>query len=56
MFVNPLLIHKLGFVVLLNSIFYCGIVNEFTIPTTPSVFAYAKPPPSAREATKYVQF
>ena len=43
-------IDKFGFVVLLNSIFYCGIVNEFTIPTTPSVFAYAKPPPSAREA------
>ena len=47
---------KLGFVVLLNSIFYCGIVNEFTIPITPSVFAYAKPPPSAREAKESLSY
>ena len=48
--------YKLGFVVLFDSFSKYGIVNEFTIPITPSVFAYAKPPPSAREATRSVQF
>ena len=48
--------YKLGFVVLFDSFSKYGIVNEFTIPTTPSVFAYAKTPPSAREATRSVQF
>ncbi|MEE0005951.1 MAG: hypothetical protein U0J35_04730, partial [Ruminococcus sp.] len=47
---------KFGFVVLFDSFSKYGIVNEFTIPITPSVFAYAKPPPSAREATRSVQF
>ena len=46
----------MGFVVLFDSFSKYGIVNEFTIPITPSVFAYAKPPPSAREATRSVQF
>ena len=39
-----------------ESFIYDDILNKFKISTTPSVFAYAKPPPSAREATKYVQF
>jgi len=42
--------------VLFDSFSKYGIVNEFTIPTTPSVFAYAKPPPSAREATESLSY
>ena len=39
-----------------ESFSYDDILNKFNISTTPSVFAYAKPPPSAREATMSVQF
>ena len=39
-----------------ESFSYDDILNKFNISTTPSVFAYAKPPPSAREATMPVQF